>query len=56
MNCQEEEEVVLNSACQIKDAASYGVVTDYVFVDGIRFGRVYVWHFSPVDSVHCANT
>ena len=39
-----EEEVVLNIVCQIKDAASYGSVTDHVFVDGVRFGRLYVWH------------
>ena len=43
MNRQEEEDI-LNVARKIKDAASYGVVTDYVFVDGVHFGRVYVWH------------
>ena len=41
---RQEEELVLDIACQTTAAVSYGIVTDHVFVDGVRFGRLYVWH------------
>ena len=44
MDSQDTQAILLQLARQVKDAASYAVITDVVFRDQIHFGRICVWH------------
>ena len=37
------QEEILQIARHVKDAETYAMITDLVFVDQIHFGRLYIW-------------